>query len=164
MNETLSAAVIEQLHRLGATVADEAQPLDLDGIPAPEPIRQLLADVVWPVGITYSDKKARADQIRRVTFGDIHLFAEEDFAEIGMDPEYLEEDGMNMCPWADKFNDMLVRFGRADGGKSLLMLDLEDDDPTDPHVYRLDHHDSEQFFDDLEGEALSTFLKRLNPD
>ena len=164
MSETLSAVVIAEIERLGATVADEAQPLDLDGIPAPEPIRQFLADVTWPGGTTYSDKHTRNPRVRNVTFGDIRLFAEQDFEEIGMDLDYLEEDGMNMCPWADKFNDMLVLFGLADDGKSLLMLDLEDDDPADPQVYRLDHHDSEQFFDDLEGESLSTFLKRLIKD
>ncbi len=164
MSETLSAAVIEEIQRLGGTVADEAQPLDLDGIPAPEPIRQFLADVTWPGGTTYSDKNTDDPRVRKVNIGNVRLFAEQDFEEIGMDLDYLEEDGMNMCPWADKFNDILVLFGLADGDKSLLMLDLEDDDPTDPQVYRLDHNDPDQFFDDLQGEALSAFLKRLIAD
>jgi len=161
MNETLSAAVIAEIERLGGRVADEAQPLDLDGIPAPEAIRQFLADVTWPNGTTYTDPTSNAPQNKNVKLGNVRLFAEQDFEEIGMDRDYLEEDGMNMCPWADKFNDILVRFGRTDDGKSLLMLDLEDYDPTDPQVYHLDHSDPEQFFDDLQGEALSTFLKRL---
>ena len=161
MSETLSAAVIAEIERLGGTVADAAQPLNLEGIPAPEAIRQFLADVTWPDGTTYSAPKSDASGGRNVKLGTVRLFAEQDFEEIGMDRDYLEEDGMNMCPWADKFNDILVQFGLADDGNSLLMLDLEDDDPTDLQVYRLDHSDPDQFFDDLQGETLSTFLKRL---
>jgi hypothetical protein len=163
MSETLSITVTKEIQRLGGTIANEPQPLDLDGIPAPEPIRQFLADVTWPAGITYDDRHAHNPERGNVVLGDVRLFAEQDFEEIGMDLDYLEEDGMNMCPWADKFNDIMVQIGLTDNGKYLLMLDLEDDDPTDPQVYRLDHNDPDQFFDDLQGESLSTFLKRLVP-
>jgi hypothetical protein len=169
MSETLSAAVIEEIHRLGGTLAEAAQPLDLDGIPAPEPVRQFLADVTWPSGVTYSSATSSKSQsydswATHITLGYARLFGELDSEEIGMDPDYLEEDGMNMCPWADKFNDIMVQIGLAENGNYLLMLDLEDDDPSDPQIYRLHHNDPDQFFDDLQGDALSGFLKNLQPD
>jgi hypothetical protein len=164
MSQTLAPVIVEELTRLGATIKDEPQPLDFEDVPVPEPIRQLIADVNWPGGTTYSDPQTGEPWARHVQFGEVCLFAEQDLEGIGMDLDYLEEDGMNMCPWADKFNDVLVLAGSADNGGYLLMLDLEDDDPADPQVYHLNHDDPDQFFDDLQGEALSSFLKRLIPE
>lgn len=169
MSETLSVAVIEEIQRLGGTLTEAAQPLDLDGISAPEPIRQFLADVSWPAGVTYSratsgESTGNDSWTTHISLGYARLFGELDFEEIGMDPDYLEEDGMNMCPWADKFNDIMVQIGLADDGNYLLMLDLEDDDLSDPQVFHLHHNDPDQFFDDLQGESLSIFLRNLQPD
>jgi len=163
MSETLSITVIKEIQRLGGTIANEPQPLDLDGIPVPEPIRQFLADITWPEGITYSDTDADP-WMWSVSLGNAQLFNEQEFEDIGLDLDYLEEDGMIMCPWSDKFNDTMVAIGLSDRGNYLLMIDLEDDDPTNPQIYRFNHYDQDQFFDDLRGMPLSEFLKRLHPD
>jgi hypothetical protein len=163
-SQTLSPAVITEIRRLGGQIAEEPQELDLRNVEVPEPIRQFLADIIWPENTTYSNPGDTLIHVWKATLDSAHLFEQSDFEDIGLDMEYLEEDGMNMCSWSDKFDDTMVMIGKADRGNYLLMIDLEDDDPTDPQIYRFDQYDQEQFFDDLEGMPLSEFLRSLQPD
>jgi Leucine-rich repeat (LRR) protein len=140
----LSAAVLEQLTRLGAKLESPAEIPPREKVktkggtwPLPEAMRQLIYDVRWPEGIVYE-----------VTVG-VWEFHGIDF-QIGSNLEEYE------CTFHRPFYG-----GTTDRNGNAIVWNLADSDPTDPELFRVDHegwseHDALRL-----GIRLSKFLSKL---
>lgn len=139
----LADKVIEQIRRLGGDVYPEnAGKVIVDGFRAPDAIS------LWYTH-TIPNKEYMTD-------------------ECGNNSHWVWM--MSFC-WAqsceefsaiDKDDKVLSMIGMADRGNYILALDLNDQDPSDPLIYRFDHYDPEQSIGD--GAKLSAFLTDLVPE
>ena len=138
----LSDAVLSQLVRLGATLPTSwNEPTHLDGHELPEPFRQL-ACVTWPQGVSYQNDSTHRVWVWMLALGALAAF---DMSEVG---------GSHEGP--------LAILGDADGGNYWILLRIDDPDPSDPIVYKVDHSEPD---DELYGDVpLSSFLESLRPE
>jgi leucine-rich repeat protein SHOC2 len=115
----LAPAVLEQIARLGGRVASASEiPKTMfektkgGDWPIPEAIRQFERDVKWPKGVTF-----RGEEVWLVDFGG----------------------GANLDEYECTYYHPYYGIGLADGGNYYLLVDLGDETPEDPAVYKLDH-------------------------
>lgn len=116
---------VERLNGRFVPVNFFAPPM-LGGKVVPEPMKQFLYDVQWPPQQEYESDEESDLWVWLVELGVVGWL---DMEELGLE-------GVNgRC---------FVTFGLTDGGNYLLLLDLDDPNPTDPQVYKIDHDDPEQ--------------------
>jgi hypothetical protein len=79
--------------------------------------------------------------------------------EMNNRPSYLDPANVVVANRGNKF---LVSFAIADGGNYFLAFDLNDPEPSDPAVFKIDHYDPEQkIYSNI---RLSAFLNDLTQD
>jgi hypothetical protein len=135
----LSPEVIGELKRLGGQAPPADSHADADATPAA--IARFLA-VDWPAS-TFASSDDSPMWVWHVQLMDYGPLKNEDF-------------------FGEPSDRRFAIFGQADGGNYFLVIDLGDDDPADPQVYRLDHEDPETGL--RRGVRLSAFLASLQPE
>jgi hypothetical protein len=138
----LSPSVVAEIHRLGGKWEPPSaeEPRQIDSHEIPEAIWQFLYEIHWP------QRTYRSSEQSSVSVWDLSFFI------VG----WLEDD----VAIKNRNNRPLVYFGMADGGNYYLILDIDDANPSDPYVYKIDHDDPDQcLYDWL---TLSGFLRELN--
>jgi hypothetical protein len=136
----LSPSVMTEIDRLGGKWEPPSteEPRQINGHQIPEAIWQFLYEIRWPQRTYCSSEQSS------LSVWDMSFFC---------------------CGWLEDVtiknrNDRsLVYFGMADGGNNYLILDIDDANPSDPDVYKVDHDDPDQsLYDWL---TLSGFLREL---
>lgn len=138
----LSDLVQSHIVRLGAILPTSwDEPTHLDDHEIPEPFRQL-ACVTWPQGVSFQSDSTHRLWVWMLELGALDGF---DMSEVG---------GSHEGP--------LAILGDADGGNYWILLRIDDPDPSDPVVYKVDHAESDE---PLRGDVpLSSFLASLRPE
>ncbi len=141
----LAPAVLTEVARLGGQFAPapSGKHFELDEHPLPDAIGQFLFRVHWP-GCTYRSEEDSALWVWMLRFNIAGW----------LDPEEFTIQDRGERP--------LIYFAEADGGNYLLLLDLDDPNPADPQVYKIDHYDPEQTL--YSTATLSEFLHSLEPE
>lgn len=116
----------------------------IEGVFIPEPIQHFLFGLSWPRRLRFTSKENSGFWVWRVA---LDLFD-------WIDP--------NELPIEDRGERPLICFGEADSGNILLALALDDPDPSDPIVFKLEHDAQLQRLGP--GLKLSQFLALLEPE
>lgn len=136
------------IERLGGVIGEvpASAPTEIRGHATPPLLRALSWGVRWPESAEYrNDEDA-----------DLHLWM---FRWQRL--QWLEEADFEV---ADRNERPLCCVGISDGGNYLLCVRLDDRDPNDPEITRIDHHDPEQRYDDSASMRLSELLASLETD
>lgn len=110
----------------------------------PEPMRQFIHDVTWPKRHRYENNEESEIEVWLVKF----------VGQGWVNPEHYRLQEEPSCP--------LCSIGQTDGGNYTLCFRLDDDNPSDPLVYTLDHDWPGQTLGD--GIPLSVFLRSLQQE
>ena len=137
----LSPSVMTEIDRLGGQWEPQSteEPRQINGHQIPVAIGQFLYEIRWPQR-TYCSSEQSSMWVWDMSFG-ISGFLED-------------------VTIKNRNDRSLVYFGMADGGNYCLILDIDDLNPIDPYIYKVDHDDPDQcLYDWL---RLSCFLRELN--
>lgn len=151
----LAPAVIAEIVRLGGTLAPlgprPAHTVETIAgwLPLPEPLRRFLDDVAWPT---------RVFRERPLRVGPVQFRSRDD--------EYPYGVGFGLTEIAGDYSNQPNRRPYVciafDGTQFMYFVALDDEDPTDPEVHRVDHEGDHDF--QAGGGRLSAFLADLEPE
>lgn len=124
----LPPEIVAEIERLGGrfSPAQNGKEKFINNHPVPEPVRQFLYDVEWSRELSYYSDEDSDLWVWLTRFGLAQWLDAEEFA--------VEDRGERPLVW----------WGEADGGNYLLLIDLDDPNPANPSVYKIDHYDPEQ--------------------
>jgi hypothetical protein len=123
----ISPAVMTEIERLGGKWVPSTTEwhYEVEGHLVPPAIGQFLYNIQWPPH-TFKSVEGTTWEVWDLSF---------------FSCGWLDE---NDPVIADRNNRPLVYFGMGDGGNYYFVFDIDDANPSDPKVYKVDHYDPEQ--------------------